>query len=146
MSIVAPATGLPHILLIDDTPADAKLVRRFAALAGVANPIDHLTSGPAALEHLLATDTLPGLVLLDINMPLMNGHEVLAAIRHHAREDIARLPVVFLTTSRNPDEVRSAYGSHANSYIVKPMDAAGFRQVLRSLADYWFHTVSLPVE
>ncbi len=146
MSIAAPATGLPHILLVDDTPADAKLVRRFAALAGIMNPIDHMTSGPAALEHLLGTDSLPGLVLLDINMPLMNGHEVLAAIRRHDREDIARLPVVFLTTSRNPDEVRTAYGNHANSYIVKPMDAAGFRQVLRSLADYWFQTVSLPVE
>lgn len=133
-----------NILLVDDSNADAKLIRQFAKLARVANPIVHVTSGQAALDYLNDAEELPGLVLLDINMPVMNGHEVLTAIRQHPQAHIARLPVVFLTTSNNPDEIRQAYSESVNSYVVKPVDANGFQRILESLADYWFEIVRLP--
>lgn len=136
--------NLLSILLVDDSYSDAKLITRFAKMANVTNPIDHVESGALALEYLESDKQLPGLVLLDINMPLMNGHEVLQAIRKHSDPDIARLPVVFLTTSNNPDEVRAAYTEHANSYVVKPVDAEGFQKILTSLADYWFQIVRIP--
>lgn len=132
------------ILLVDDSYADAKLVKQFAKRAKVANPINHVPSGQAALDYLAEADPLPGFVLLDINMPVMNGHEVLTAIRTHSNPDIARIPVTFLTTSNNPDEIRQAYSEMANSYVVKPVDAAGFQRILGSLADYWFEIVQLP--
>lgn len=134
------------ILLVDDSAADAKLVMHFAKRAKVANPIDHVSSGAAALAYLESDRPTPGLVLLDINMPVMNGHEVLIAIRNHRRPEIARLPVVFLTTSDNPDEVRQSYSETVNSYVVKPVDAAGFQRILSSLADYWFEIVQIPAE
>lgn len=135
---------LLSILLVDDSFSDAKLIKRFATMAKVSNPIEHVESGALALEYLESDKALPGLILLDINMPMMNGHEVLQAIRAHSDPYIARLPVVFLTTSNNPDEVRAAYSEHANSYVVKPVDAAGFQKILTSLADYWFQIVRIP--
>ncbi|MCB0918227.1 MAG: response regulator [Actinobacteria bacterium] len=132
-----------NILLVDDSVTDAKLIKRFAQLAQIANPIVHVESGPQALSY-LETEPLPGLVLLDINMPVMNGHEVLQAIRGSENPSIARLPVVFLTTSDDPEEVARAYSEAVNSYVVKPVDAAGFQTILRSLTDYWFQIVRIP--
>ena len=144
MKTLSLGPTLLSILLADDSHSDAKLFSRFAKMANVANPIDHVESGALALEYLQSDKPLPGLILLDINMPLMNGHEVLQAIRGHDDPEISRLPVVFLTTSNNPDEVRAAYSEHANSYVVKPVDALGFQKILGSLADYWFETVRIP--
>jgi len=135
---------LLSILLVDDSHSDAKLITRFAALAKVVNPIHHAESGAAALAYLASDEPLPGLILLDINMPLMNGHEVLRAIREHSDPEVARLPIVFLTSSNNPDEIRAAYSEHVNSYVVKPVDALGFQRILTSLTDYWFQIVRIP--
>lgn len=135
------------ILLIDDSRSDAKLVIQFAKRARIANPIVHCESGPAALElleNLGADKQLPGLILLDLNMPVMNGHEVLTRIREHSNVAIASLPVIILTTSDNPDEVKAAYSEHANSYVVKPVDIAGFSRIMKTLAEYWFEIVKIP--
>lgn len=140
----SPSTSSLPILLIDDSASDAKLVRQFAKLAKVANPIQHEESGPAALKYLEQAEVKPGLILLDINMPIMNGHEVLTRIRQHDDPDIATLPVVILTTSDSPDEVRAAYSEHANSYVVKPVDLSGFHKIMTSLAEYWFEIVKIP--
>jgi two-component system response regulator len=110
---------MSSILLVDDSMADAKLIRYFAERVGVCQPIEHVTSGPEALKRLESSHPLPGLLLLDINMPGMNGHELLTVLRSHSHPNIARIPVVVLKTSNYPDEVRQAYSEGANSYVVK---------------------------
>ena len=135
-----------EILLIDDSESDAKLIRRTAQRANVLNPIVHCPTGEEGLVHLETAADLPGLVLLDINMPGMNGYDVLRAIRGSDRTDIAALPVVFLTTSESPDEVVAAYRDSVNSYVVKPVDMAGFQKIMAGLSQYWFEIVALPHE
>jgi CheY-like chemotaxis protein len=130
-----------EILLVDDSATDAKLVRHFAMMARVQNPIHHIDSGEKALAYLETARPLPGLILLDLNMPVMDGHEVLQAIRDHSDPAIARLPVVILTTSDHPGEIAKAYDGRANSYLVKPQDAAGFQRMLEALSAYWFDVV-----
>lgn len=132
------------VLLVEDSAADAKLIHYFAERANISQPIEHVTSGNDAMARLEASSPLPGLVLLDINMPTMNSHDLLTLIRNHHDPDIARVPIVVLTTSNNPDEVRQAYSEGANSYVVKPDDAQHFQGVLTSVVDYWFHTAELP--
>ena len=141
---IHPRREVVKILLVDDSRSDAKLVMQFAKRAQIANPITHVESGPAALSYLESAEALPGLILLDLNMPVMNGHEVLMRIRCHSNPGIASVPVVILTTSDNPDEVRAAYSENANSYIVKPIDIAGFSRIMKSLAEYWFEIVKNP--
>lgn len=132
------------VLLVDDSAADAKLIHYLAERANITQPIEHVTNGQDALTRLEAPSQLPGLVLLDINMPGMNGHDVLTQIRTHHDPDIARVPIVVLTTSNSPDEVRQAYSEGANSYVVKPVDAQHFQGILTSVVEYWFHTAKLP--
>jgi CheY-like chemotaxis protein len=136
--------GSLEILLVDDSDSDAKLIRLFAKKAKVVNPIRRVASGEAGLAYLESAEPLPGLVLLDINMPGMNGYDVLKAIRAHQNPAVAALPVVFLTSSDSPEEVAQAYREHVNSYVVKPVDMVGFQKILQGLSQYWFEIVEVP--
>jgi DNA-binding response OmpR family regulator len=82
------------------------------------------------------------LVLLDLNIPLISGHEVLTALK--ANTPLNVIPVIVLTTSSNPDDIRRAYGLGASCYIVKPHDFADFLSVCRALYSFWFKRVTLP--
>ena len=135
-----------EIVLIDDSKTDAMLIQRFAKMAKITNPIRHFESGEEGLAYLESDSQLPGLVLLDINMPGMNGYDVLRAIKGHDDPNIKALPVVFLTTGDNPREVVRAYRDHVNSYAVKPTDMDGFHQLLQGLSQYWFQLVKIPGE
>ncbi|MCB0917510.1 MAG: response regulator [Actinobacteria bacterium] len=133
------------ILVVDDSEEDARLLTLFARRARVENPIVHMNSGQAALDYLSASDTVPpGLILLDIRMPGLDGHETLQLIREHENARTAVIPVVMLTTSDDDEDIRKAYEMHANSYIVKPEDAEGFLRVIHSLDEYWFQVVRRP--
>ena len=133
------------ILVVDDSEEDARLLTLFARRARVENPIVHMNSGQAALDYLSASDTVPpGLILLDIRMPGLDGHETLQLIREHENARTAVIPVVMLTTSDDDEDIRKAYQMHANSYIVKPEDAEGFLRVIHSLDEYWFQVVRRP--
>ena len=137
------------ILVVEDNPADYFAPERGLRKAGLANPIIHAESGEAALDYLAGTgayagqgEQKPGIVLLDINLPGLNGGEVLERIR--AEERLKLVPVIMLTTSSDERDVQMAYRLGANSYIQKPVDLDGFMSALKRLKDYWFELVILP--
>ena len=127
------------ILLVEDNPDEVNLARRALARGHVAHRINVVNDGVAALEFLLACgapeNRLPEVVLLDLNLPRMNGIELLQRLRAHAR--LKTLPVVVLTSSREQGDISRCYELGANSYIPKPVDFDHFTEVLRQMSLYW---------
>jgi CheY-like chemotaxis protein len=137
------------ILLAEDDPDDQILVKE--ALAEVAIPIDLriVGNGQELLDYLQhrgryvkADSRRPDLILLDLNMPKMNGHEALAEIRSHPH--LRTIPVVVLTTSRGQEDVDRTYELGANSFITKPSTFPGLVEVMAALDKYWFKLVEMP--
>jgi two-component system, response regulator len=131
------------ILLVEDNPDDVDLTLRAFARANVANEVVVVSDGAEALEYLFATqryahrraDDLPQVVLLDLKLPKVDGHEVLRAIRSH--ETTRRLPVVVLTSSNEERDILASYDLGANSFVRKPVDFAQFLEAARQLGLYW---------
>jgi CheY-like chemotaxis protein len=117
------------ILLVEDNDDDVFLMKRALASAGVANPVFVVNSGQSATDYLSGAGIygdrskypMPAIVFLDLNLPLMSGHEVIAWIR--AQRQLESLLVVVLTSSNEPSDVRRSYSLGANSYLVKPLTA-----------------------
>jgi two-component system response regulator len=138
------------ILLVEDNPADIEITRR--ALRESATPVELIVvrDGQEALDYLLRqgshagspTWRQPDLVLLDLNLPRLTGREVLERLR--ASDDFRSVPVIVLTTSKRPEDVRDLYGAGANTYIEKPRDFKQFVEVLRTIRHYWLDTALLP--
>ncbi|TWU11700.1 Response regulator rcp1 [Symmachiella macrocystis] len=134
-----------RILLADDNTAHAKLVMRIFADHRLTNTVEHVTDGEATLDYLLhrcefrnAPDyPLPDAVLLDLNLPKIDGLNVLKSIRETDR--LRRLPVIILSTSNATTDVTRAYELGANSYLVKPTDFEQFSQMINDLGDFWLH-------
>ena len=139
---------LINILLVEDNPADVRLTEE--ALKEAANALTRLhvaTDGAQALEFLhrqgeFAGAPRPDLMLLDLNLPRVDGRQVLAHVK--GDPDLRRIPVVVLTTSPSEDDILHAYDQHVNSYIRKPVDLDQFFTVLKAIDDYWLGSVSLP--
>lgn len=131
------------ILLVEDNPDDIELTRIAFAQAGLEPRLDVVRDGAQALDYLFARGAyadrdpgkLPSIVLLDINLPKLNGREVLQAIR--ANEATRHLPVVVLTTSTEPFDVDASYQLGANSYIRKPVDFEQFVESVKQIGIYW---------
>jgi len=138
------------IVLADDDPDDRKLTQDAFAENRLANILHCVEDGEELMDYLhrrgkfekLRGEALPGLILLDLNMPRMNGQEVLAEIV--ADQALCNLPVIVLTTSTDEEEIVKMYKLRCSSYIVKPVDLDQFLRVVQSLADYWFTVVVLP--
>jgi two-component system, chemotaxis family, response regulator Rcp1 len=128
------------ILLVEDNPADARLtVEAF----GDSRDVDVCVDGETALEQLRdSSRRRPDLILLDLNLPGLDGREVL----HEIKSDptLATIPVCVLTTSRAENDVAEAYAKHTNAYIVKPFDLAEFRRMVEQINAFWFGVVHLP--
>ena len=132
-----------HILLVEDNPDDVELTRLAFAEAGGAHRLHAVGDGAEALDYLLARGRhadrdgadLPALVLLDLNLPRLDGREVLQAIR--ADPATRALQVVVLTTSAEPRDVDQAYALGANSYIQKPVEFERFVEAVRQIGRYW---------
>lgn len=134
----------PEVLLVEDSEDDVLFVRR--AFRGVGREVRLRVApdGEAALAALEA-ERPPDLVLLDLKLPRLGGLEVLRWLR--ARPGGAFVPVVVLTASHEPGDVRGAYALGANSYLVKPVNAGALREVVVALAEYWLrHNVRPPEE
>ncbi len=137
----------PVILLIDDNPGDIHLTQeafreighraRFLVAENGADALDMLRKQG---EH-AATPT-PDFILLDLNLPRMDGRELLRAIK--GDELLRRIPTVILTTSNRRQDVEQCYALFANSYIVKPVQWDQFLKIVKSLEHYWFNVASLP--
>lgn len=124
------------IMLVEDNLDDVELAMHAFRSNNIANEIVVKEDGQAALDYLFdASQPLPGLILLDLNLPKLGGVEVLRAVRSSARTRF--VPVVVMTTSREERDVFDSYRLHANSYVVKPVDFAQFTEAVRQLGMYW---------
>jgi CheY-like chemotaxis protein len=139
------AAQLMRILLVEDSVADVELTLEALEDAKIANEVTVVRDGAAALTYLRSTATgpeRPDLVILDLNLPRMSGHEVLAAMRED--DDLRRMPVAILTTSSAEADVVRTYDLGANCYLTKPVDVDQFVHVVRSIEDFWLGLVRLP--
>ena len=136
-----------HILLVEDNAADMRLVREALIEGEVPATLHWAPSGEMALRFLRrsgdqAAAPQPDLVLLDLNLPGLGGHEVLAEIKHDPA--LLAIPVVVLTSSSARQDVLNAYAGHANAYMVKPDDYTQFLALVGNLRAYWLASVLLP--
>jgi CheY-like chemotaxis protein len=137
-----------HILLVEDDPADAALVIRATRDSKVLCDIHHVRDGREALDYLFrrgeqfANAPRPDLILLDLNMPRMDGREVLKDLKEDT--DLRTIPVVVLTTSDMERDIEASYDLGANSFVTKPIDLEAFFAAIRTIETYWFSVVKLP--
>lgn len=136
-----------RILLVEDNAGDVRLTREALTEAKVTNTLAVARDGVDALtmlrrEGAYAGEPRPDLILLDLNLPRMNGREVLAVLK--ADPDLQRIPVVMLTTSDAERDVLAAYDLGVNAYVVKPVDLERFFRVIESLDGFWLSVVKLP--
>lgn len=136
------------VLLVEDEPGDARLIQEAFAAATFKCRLDQAADGIEAMAHLRGIvdgsvdSRLPDLVLLDINMPRMNGHEVLAAMKADRR--LREIPVVVFTTSIMPRDVTRAYSEGAAGYVAKPLEVAALFEAIQEIENYWFGLAQLP--
>ena len=138
-----------EILLVEDNAGDVRLTREALKDAKVLNTLHVARDGEEAMDYLYhkgkyADAPRPDLILLDLNLPRKDGREVLAEIK--ADEDLKRIPVVILTTSKSEEDVLKVYNLHANCYVTKPLDLDQFIRVVQAIEDFWFTVVRLPEE
>jgi len=141
------------VCLIEDNPMDVELTVQAFADSGFGNRIIPITGGQNALDYLFGrnefadreTHPLPDLILLDLKLPEVDGHEVLRQIKSAPR--LRRIPVVILTGSQEETDCIRSYDQHANSYLQKPFTYEGFCRIVAEVEDYWFTlNVAAPVE
>ncbi|HPA17690.1 MAG TPA: response regulator [Verrucomicrobiae bacterium] len=132
------------ILLVEDNPSDIKLTQRAFAKSHIANQLVVAEDGQAALDFLFAQKSheLPAVVLLDLNLPKMDGLEVLRRIRADQRTRF--LPVVVVTTSKEEQDLVDSYSLGANSYVRKPVSFAEFSAAVAQLGVYWLALNEVP--
>jgi two-component system response regulator len=135
------------ILMVEDNPTDILIAQEGFSDAAMLNTLYVAPDGIEAIEFLhqrgkYAAAPRPDLIVLDLNMPRKNGHEVLAEIK--IDDQLKDIPVVILTTSKSREDITKAYGLHANCYISKPVDFDEFTRVVQTIQDFWFTIVSLP--
>jgi CheY-like chemotaxis protein len=135
------------ILLVEDNPGDVRLTMEAFKDGKICNHLDVVMDGEEALAFLrregkYANESLPNLILLDLNLPKKDGREVLMDIKND--KELKRIPVVVLTTSVAEKDILKSYDLHANCYITKPVDFDQFITVVKSIEDFWLTIVKLP--
>ena len=137
------------VLLVEDDPGDVLMTREAFEHYRIRNELHVVSDGEQAMHFLrragdYANAPRPGLILLDLNLPRRNGHEVLAEVK--ADPDLLSIPVVVLTTSQAEEDILRSYSLHANAYISKPVDFERFIDVVRQIDDFFLTLVKLPGE
>jgi CheY-like chemotaxis protein len=136
-----------EILLVEDAPGDVRLTFEAFKKTTIDSVLNVVKDGASALDYLYQKGSFPeakrpDLIVLDLNVPKINGHEVLAQIK--GDPNLKRIPVVILTSSHNPEDIQRAYNNHANCYLIKPNELKDFFEVIRALEDFWLSLVKLP--
>jgi two-component system, chemotaxis family, response regulator Rcp1 len=136
-----------EILLVEDEAEAAETTMDALRDGRVPNHIHWVEDGEEAIAYMrrqgrYAAAPRPDLILLDLNMPRMNGHEVLAIIKQHP--DWKRIPVVIMTSSDSEKDILLAYDHHANCYVTKPLDMDKFLAAVRSIEEFWLSIARLP--
>ena len=137
---------LVPVLLIEDNPADIRLTLEASSAAGLTR-MDVITAGDTAMAYLRREPPYqdaprPGLVLLDLNLPHVDGRHVLTAIK--TDPDLHTIPVIILTTSAAPPDIELAYREHANCYLVKPLGFTALVDTIEIISAFWLDTATLP--
>ena len=140
------------VLLVEDNPRDVRLTQRAFQQAGLPHDLRVVRDGDEALAYLhregaykeIETAPRPDVILLDLNLPRMGGHELLREVKQDSR--FKQVPIIVLTTSERPDDVRLAYDAGANAYLLKPVEFSRFTEVIGQLGKFWLETVELPPE
>lgn len=136
-----------EILVVEDNPGDARLVEEALRESRLYNNLNHVTDGAEAMAFLErdgvhANAPKPDIVLLDLNLPRVDGRDVLARMK--ANPDLQKIPVVALTTSSATEDVDACYRAGANAYITKPVDFEKFIDAIKVFDQFWFSVVTLP--
>lgn len=136
-----------EILLVEDNPGDVRLTEEAFKEARIQNEIHSVRDGEEAMDFLNQRGEYedaprPDLMLLDLNLPKMNGEEVLEAVKQYP--ELKRLPIIALTSSKAEEGIVKAYDLHANAYLTKPGDPDSFIDLVRRLEEFWFSDVTLP--
>lgn len=140
------------IMLIEDDPGHAEIIRRNFKAAKVMNKIIHLKDGQAALDYLFnigeysnpKENPKPNVIFTDLRLPKVEGLEVLRRVK--ADEHLRRIPVIILSTSESDTDIKIAYQNYANSYIVKPVDFDKMKIMLETIATYWVRWNNYPLD
>ncbi len=141
---------IPVVLLADDDADDRLLTRDAFAQSGLQCELRTVSDGVELFDYLLrrgehaapAVSPEPALILLDLNMPRMDGREALVRLR--ADKTLRYIPVIVLTTSKSDDDILGSYAAGSNSFITKPVTFAGLVEAMRAFGHYWFDVVELP--
>ena len=136
-----------HILLVEDNEGDVFLVTEALEEGKIINKISVTRDGKEAMDFLdkkgkYENEQLPDLILLDINLPKKNGHEVLEYIK--GKDELKQIPVIMLTTSSSEKDILLSNKNHANSFITKPVDVDHFLKVIYNIENFWINIVKLP--
>jgi chemotaxis family two-component system response regulator Rcp1 len=140
-------TNSISILLVEDNTADAHLIKEFLKEIDLKTALHIVRDGTAAMDFLYLNcrhnnEYCPTFVILDLNLPKMDGREVLREIKND--NDLKRIPVIILTTSTAEEDIKECYNNYANCYITKPLDFDEFANVMDSIKNFWFSTAELP--
>jgi len=146
IEVLAPQGTPIEILLVEDNLADIELTREGLHEGKIANNLHVARDGVEALAFLrregeFASAVRPDLILLDLNLPRIDGRQVLETIKNDP--SLQQIPVVILTTSAADEDILNAYRCHANAYMTKPVGFEGFVRVVQGIGDYWFTLVRL---
>jgi two-component system, chemotaxis family, response regulator Rcp1 len=142
-----PNTEPIDILLVEDSPGDTRLAVEALRESKVKNSLHHVADGVEAMRFLrqegeYAGAPVPDLVLLDLNLPRKDGREVLEEVKEDPQ--LRMIPVVILTTSAAERDLVRSYDTHANAYVVKPIDLDRFIEIVKAIEGFWFYIVKLP--
>ena len=142
-----PRLNTVTVLLVEDDPDDVYLTQEALRAGKLRLSLVAVSDGVAAMQYLrsearYAECRRPDLILLDLNLPGMDGREVLTAVK--ADPALTDIPVVILTTSKAEEDIAASYRKHANCYISKPVGIAEFRSIVASIESFWFTVVQLP--
>jgi two-component system, chemotaxis family, response regulator Rcp1 len=149
MESIGTSASPIEVLLVEDSPGDVRLTREAFKDAKVHISLHVASDGAEAMAFLgregsYVNAPRPDLILLDLNLPKKDGREVLEEIKESA--SLKTIPVVILTTSASEEDILRSYRLHANCYITKPVDLAGFLKVVKSIDNFWLSVVKLPHE
>lgn len=136
-----------HILLVEDNEGDVLLTTETLEESKIKNTVSVARNGKDAINYMYKTNgfenaVTPDLILLDVNLPFKNGHEVLEKIKND--NNLKHIPVIMLTTSTSEKDISLSYKHHANCYITKPMEAHDFFKAIKSIENFWMQIVRLP--
>lgn len=136
-----------HILLVEDNEGDIVLTKEAFDEGKINNSVSVVRDGWEAIQYLEKKEGYedvrePDLILLDINLPKINGHKVLKHIKKH--NQLKHIPVIMLTTSSDEVDIIKSYKNHSNCYITKPVDINSFIDVISTIEDFWVSIVQLP--